>query len=123
MMPAVDALVGIGTLALAIVTSALAWTAWQGLKAQRMQTERAHRPVIVPLSSTRTVEFRTGTIATAPAGPTMQDDKLVIAIENVGMGPALNVRALVELGGGGTALGWGAPCTQSRASRPGRPMP
>ena len=103
----VETVVGIGTLALAVMTGALAVVAWQSLVAQRVQTERAYRPVIVPLSSRRTVEFRSGTINEAPAGPAMHDDRLVIAVENVGMGPALNVRGLVELGGAGSAVGWG----------------
>jgi hypothetical protein len=103
-----DAVVGVGTILLALATFGLAWVAWRTLELQRTQTERAYRPVIVPAASTREVQFRGGTVSDAPAGPAWMDDgRLAVAVENVGMGPALNVRGIVETGGGGSSWGRG----------------
>lgn len=106
MMGDMDALAA-ATVALATGTFALGWVAWRTLQLQRTQTQRAHRPVIVPGSSARTVHFRSGELRDAPAGPAMHEGKLVVAVENVGMGPALNVRGIVECGGAASAHGSG----------------
>lgn len=109
-MALVNALVGLGTGALAVFTALLAYATWpmaQSADRQaaltRTQVERAHRPVLVPIQmSADEVRFRGGTI---PVGggphivenPTDRPDlprysAAFLPIVNVGMGPALSVR-------------------------------
>lgn len=109
-----SAIVGGGTLTLALVT---AWMAFETRKSarhaaqevdlSRVALERAHRPVIVPASSVERTAFRGGIIHEAGAGPAVHEGQLVVSIENIGMGPALNVRGevLVMLGNG--TIPWG----------------
>jgi hypothetical protein len=103
----VETLVGIGTLALAVATFALAWVAWQALSVQRTETVRGHRPVLVPASDRGDVYFRNGRM---PVGPPLKtgepgSEELAIPVQNIGMGPALNVRGIVAVGGGASIHG------------------
>lgn len=102
--------IAVATFILAVFTGGLAWAtrrmaraAEQQAAAARLQVERAHRPVIVPLQrSAEKVRFRGGEIAlgtgpTVSENPPERDDlprysAAFLPIENVGMGPALNVR-------------------------------
>ncbi len=109
-----EVLVGIGTLALAVVTAWLAYVthrlsrhASEQVTVARDQMERSHRPVIVPASSKAELAFRIGTMSDAGAGPTMHGDKLVVPVENVGMGPAMNVRGECSALAGGSTWGTG----------------
>jgi hypothetical protein len=80
----------------------------------RIQTERAHRPVVVPVQRADEVHFRGGGfIANRPhltENPRERPDlprysAVHIAVENVGMGPALNLRgSLTGPNGSGSVL-------------------
>lgn len=100
-----NTVVGIGTLALAAATFALAWVAWKTLKLTRRSVEQAKRPVVVPATASDQVVSRLGHMSDAPAGIATHQGKVVVAIENVGAGPALNVRGAAEAGGGGVIVG------------------
>jgi hypothetical protein len=101
-----NAVVGIGTLALAAATFALAWVALRTLDLQQTQTERAHRPVLVPASGVSEIHFRHG--RTASKEPMkLGSDKVALPIQNIGMGPALNVRGLADAGGSSAIWGTG----------------
>ncbi len=106
-MSGMSAVVGIGTLALAIATFVLAWIAWRTMRLTRVSVERSHRPVVVPATSSNEVTSRLGRIREASAGMTMHDDHLVLPIENVGAGPAINIRGGAEAVGGGIITGSG----------------
>jgi len=100
----------IATLLLAVVTVALAWSAWRTLQISqleigvlreqgrelRAQGVRAHRPVIIPI-------FDHGRMDLGPLGTTERMPKLtngttlVVPTENIGAGPALYLRATAEL--------------------------
>jgi hypothetical protein len=96
-----DIVVGIGTLALALATFALAWVAWRSLRLTRVSVEQSHRPVVVPATSASEVVSRIGRISEAAAGVAMHEGQLVFPIQNVGAGPALNIRGGAEAVGGG----------------------
>jgi hypothetical protein len=100
-------IVGIGTLALAVATFALAWFARQSAALTRVSVERSHRPVVVPATSSSKVVSRVGQISEAAAGMAMHEGRLVLPIENVGAGPAINVRGGAEAVGGGVITGSG----------------
>ena len=99
--------VGVGTLALAVATFALAVIAWRTMKLTRVSVERSHRPVVVPATSSSEVVSRLGRVLEASAGMTMHEDRLVLPIENVGAGPAINIRGGAEAVGGGIITGSG----------------
>lgn len=104
-----DVLLGIGTATLAVFTAVLAYATWRMAQAAerqamlgRTQVERAHRPVLVPLQMGEQVKFRGGMIETG-SGPQITENPpdradlpqysaAFVAVVNVGMGPALNVR-------------------------------
>lgn len=105
-----EVLVGLGTLALAVFTAALAYATWRMAQAADRQAalavtqvERAHRPVLVPFQlSGEEVRFRGGTIGVG-TGPHISENPpdredlprysaAFLPVINVGMGPALNVR-------------------------------
>jgi hypothetical protein len=100
-----DTLVGVGTILLAIVTAVLAYAALRTMALQQVQLERAYRPVVVPASGRREISFRAGVLQNAGASPTVHDTKVVVAVENVGNGPALNVRGILDAGGGASVHG------------------
>lgn len=102
-----DTVVGIGTLALALATFALAWVAWRSLRLTRVSVEQSHRPVVVPATSTSEVVSRVGRISEAAAGVVMHEGQLVVPIQNVGAGPVLNIRGGAEAVGGGVITGSG----------------
>lgn len=80
-------MVGIGTALLALATFALAWAAWKSLEEQRAERQAAQRPLLV----------------LSPKQPLrLESDRLELTVENVGMGPAINVRAVAENGAAGT---------------------
>jgi hypothetical protein len=85
----------------------MAWATRSIARATRSQVEGAHRPVIVPASSTAELAFRIGRVTDASAGPAMHGPKLVVPVENVGMGPALNVRGECAALVGGSTFGTG----------------
>jgi hypothetical protein len=109
-----DVLVGVGTLALAfatvwlaLATHQLAGRSSEQVEIARVALERAHRPVIVPASSQAELAFRIGTISDAGAGPVMHAGKLAVPVENVGMGPALNLHGECAALAGGSTWGTG----------------
>lgn len=74
----------LATIALAIVTVALAWIGWKALRQtqseielSRLEVEQAQRPVLVPIAGT--------------ANQRADGDVLVVPIKNIGTGPALEV--------------------------------
>lgn len=108
-MRPVEALVGIGTLALAIATFTLAWVAWRTLGITQFSVRQSFRPVVVSDTISRQVVYRGGVISDAAAGPALHKDQLIVPIQNIGAGPALNIRGGAEtrddevvLGGGWT---------------------
>jgi hypothetical protein len=97
----VTAVAAVFTALAARSTSRLADAAKAELDLTYQQTQRAHRPVLVPFQRAEDVKFRGGTIpARAPHvvenPPDRQDlppySALFLPLENIGMGPALNVR-------------------------------
>ena len=90
--------------ALAIGTFALAWYARRTWEEQRTQTRRAHRPVVVAADTESTMH--PGTAAPARE-PVVRDGKLQVPLRNVGMGPALNIRGLVDAGNSASTFGTG----------------
>jgi hypothetical protein len=107
-----DVAVAVGTILLAIATFWLALTAraqmrttGEEVELTRVQVERAHRPVIVPASNLGEVYFRRGRVAAI--GPSATVDGLILPIQNIGMGPALEVRGEAETGGAGSIHGRG----------------
>lgn len=119
-MVGIDIIVGIGTLALALATFALAWVAWQSLRLTRVSVEQSHRPVVVPATSSDNVVSRVGRITEASAGMTMYDGRLVLPIENVGAGPAINIRGGAEAIGGGIITGSGRTLHPVEGLSPGQ---
>ncbi|MGA9284037.1 MAG: hypothetical protein WBV85_01205 [Solirubrobacteraceae bacterium] len=104
-----EALVGIGTLALAIATFALAWVARRTLGVTQFSVRQSFRPIVVSDTISRKVVYRGGVIHDAAAGPALHYGQLVVPIQNIGAGPALNIRGGAEtrddevvLGGGWT---------------------
>ncbi|MFL5911768.1 MAG: hypothetical protein ACJ768_14485 [Gaiellaceae bacterium] len=96
-----ETVVGIGTLALAGATFWLALAASRTLKLQREEAVRSRRPVIVPASDRQQVSFRNGAMRAGPPLKTGQPgvEELAIPLQNIGTGPALNVRGIVAIGG------------------------
>ncbi len=104
-----EVLVGIGTLALAIATFALAWVAWQTLGVTQFSVQQSFRPIVVSDTISPKVVYRGGVISDAAAGPVLHKGQLIVPIQNIGAGPALNIRGGAEtrddeivLGGGWT---------------------
>jgi hypothetical protein len=92
----------IGTLALAVVTLAAVIIATIALRQtrdaialSRREVEEAHRPVVVPVVGERKV----GTVSrhTLRVGPKVRDGLVVIPVQNIGVGPALQVEASLKL--------------------------
>jgi hypothetical protein len=114
--------VAIGTGALAIFTGGLAWATWRMAQAAErqsalalVQVQRAHRPVLVPLQrAAESLNFRGGTVEIGGGpqvseNPSDRDDlphfsAAFLPVENVGMGPALNVRGSLITGQGHGAV-------------------
>lgn len=100
-------LTGIATALLALATAGLALWTRRAVNQGTTEVERAHRPVLMPIIDTLQ-DFPDW----APRGSTvLQDvhlslapqyiglhDAFYVPIRNVGMGPALHVKATVELG-------------------------
>jgi hypothetical protein len=101
--PDAAAVLDVLTFVLALATAAMAWAIIQQTRLTRIQVERAHRPVLVPFQQAAAdVQFRGGTVL-AGGGPTIVENAAdrpdlprysaaLLAVTNVGMGPALNVR-------------------------------
>ncbi len=103
----------VGTLALAAVTGVSLIFGWRSLRQtqrqielgqeqleqtqreielSRREVEEAHRPVLVPFQkSGERLTFRGGEIF-AGGGPPASENDVFLPVENVGVGPALNVR-------------------------------
>jgi hypothetical protein len=121
----------IGTLALAIVTGVSLAFGWGSLRQtqqqiglgqeqleqtqreielSRREVEEAHRPVLVPLHDTRRIDSVSegDTVKTTSARPSLGGPpgmlKLRIPIENVGVGPALKLIAVVRTNDGFMSL-------------------
>jgi hypothetical protein len=90
---------------LALATIASLWFTRRALKQTReeiglprQEVEEAHRPVLIPvLDSTR--EMKLGDGRTAPAGPAVPGNRLLVPVENIGSGPALEVEMGLTLHG------------------------
>jgi hypothetical protein len=90
-------LTAVGTLLLATATSVSVIFAGWALRHSRTeidemlrQGERAHRPVLIPVADHRRMEL--GALGTMERAPRLNDGKLLIVpLENIGPGPALNV--------------------------------
>jgi|ERR1039458_352208 hypothetical protein len=88
----------------------------QEIDLSRKEVEEAHRPVVVPVFDKTFMDLGTdGRFEKAPQ--LLQTDKLVVPLENVGQGPALNTKMMVAPAdaAGNEALG----TTAWEASTPG----
>lgn len=96
----------VGTLTLAIVTGVSLAFGWgslkqtqEGLALSRAEVEEAHRPVVVPVivarpSATASVSSSRHTVPTRPS--VIAEGLLVVPVQNIGSGPALNITASVK---------------------------
>lgn len=91
-------LTGIATVILAGATAGLAWWTRQAVTQGRTEIERAHRPVLVPKIDRAQSFTPWATMGGFPLAPAFEDSTLHVPVRNVGMGPALYVRAHVEFG-------------------------
>ncbi len=103
----VEAIVGLGTLGLAVATFVLAGVAWRTLDVTRFSIQQSYRPVIVSDTTSRQVVFRGGIISDAAAGPALHKGQLIVPIQNTGAGPALNIRGGAETRDNGAVRGSG----------------
>ncbi len=90
---------GIATMFLAAATAGLAWWTRRAVDQGAIEVERAHRPVVVPLPDPvkgigEALQARQWPRVT----PGDRGKSLFVAVRNVGMGPALDVRATVQFG-------------------------
>jgi hypothetical protein len=75
----------------------------------RNEVEEAHRPVIIPVDRTTRMDFGTATLEAIPQ--ILNDGRLIVPIENIGSGPALNLACSIQLLGVEPAP---APTVQAR---------
>ena len=61
----------------------------------RNEVEEAHRPVIIPVDRTTRMDFGTATLEAIPQ--ILNDGRLIVPIENIGSGPALNLACSIQL--------------------------
>lgn len=89
----------VGTLALAVVTGVSLLFGWASLKQaqreielSRREVEEAHRPVVMPILRGTPMDLGSdGQPATTPQ--LIRSGDLVVPVENIGSGPALNLEA------------------------------
>jgi hypothetical protein len=93
-----------GTLALALVTLiSLGFAAWsliqtqREIKLSRREVEEAHRPVIVPVADERLISVGVGASSRQHAAipQVLKNNALTLPLENIGAGPALDVKVSV----------------------------
>ncbi len=101
-------LTAIGTIALAVVTVVSLVFGWRSLRLSRAEVEEAHRPVLVPLADDREITLVGRDVPPKIAArPRSSTNLLLVPIENIGTGPALDIVARIELrnpDGGPTAV-------------------
>ena len=105
-----DALVAIGTLALASVTVGLVWVTYPLARQGDAEIRAQWRPVVIVREDSQ------GMVAAIGGN----DDRLDVVAENVGRGPALDVTAELD-GFEKPGPGFGAPAGSSHSA--GRPLP
>jgi hypothetical protein len=109
-------LTAVGTCALALVTLVSLILGWRALRQtkqeiqlSRREVEEARRPVILPLADDREITLVGRDVPDKIAArPRAATQLLLVPIENIGTGPALQVQATLRLrneGGEPTALG------------------
>lgn len=82
----------IGTLALAVVTGVSLAFGWKSLRQGQREVEEAHRPVVMPI--VRGTFMDLGADGQHETSPKMlHSGHLVVPVENIGAGPALNLEA------------------------------
>jgi len=87
------------------------------IKLSRSEVEEAHRPVVVPVLAKTFVDLGAdGKYEKRPQ--VLRDGKLLVHVENVGPGPALNVEAWARLldDSGGPSAGSSGPLFSARAA-------
>ncbi len=87
------------------------------IKLSRSEVEEAHRPLIVPVLSKAFVDLGAdGKYEKRPQ--VLRDGKLLVHVENVGPGPALNVEAWARLldDSGGPSVGSSGPQVSARSA-------
>jgi hypothetical protein len=77
---------GLATVLLAVATFGLAIYTRQSVRQNAVELEQSQRPVLVPL------------IERVADRPKLQDDRFLLPIINVGVGPAMAIRADLEFG-------------------------
>ena len=73
----------------------------------QFSVQQSYRPVVVSDTISRQVVYRGGVISDAAAGPALHKGKLIVPIQNIGAGPALNIRGGTETRDEGTVFGSG----------------
>jgi hypothetical protein len=108
-------LTGIATVVLALATAGLAWWTRRAVDQSATEVERAHRPVLVPIIDTLQRIPMPGNQRYTDTQGAIRDalelapqyvaswDALLVPVRNVGMGPALHVKASVEMRDAGGA--------------------
>ena len=87
-----DALVALGTLALALVTGTLAFMTWRLARSATAEARSQSRPALIPGLG----GDLPGTIDIRPLAHDQDRRRLIISVRNVGRGPALFVRVALE---------------------------
>lgn len=82
----------VGTLALAVVTGVSLVFGWKSLRQGQREVEEAHRPVVMPIVRKTTMDLGAdGQHETSPK--LLNSGHIVVPVENIGSGPALNLEA------------------------------
>src|SRR5258708_12435304 len=91
-------LTAIGTIALAVVTVVSLVFGWRSLRLSRAEVEEAHRPVLVPLADDREITLVGRDVPPKIAArPRSSTNLLLLPIENIGTGPALDIVSSIQL--------------------------
>jgi hypothetical protein len=86
----------VGTLTLAIVTGVSLAFGWKSLRQGQREVEEAHRPVVVPVADLR--KMAVPTLGELQASPQLAGSQwLVVPVENIGAGPAIDLEATITL--------------------------
>ncbi len=94
-------------LALAVATFVLAGIAWRTLRVTQFIVRQSYRPVVVSDTTSQQVVYRGGVISEAAAGPALHKGELIVPIQNIGAGPALDIRGGAETRDKGAVFGSG----------------
>jgi hypothetical protein len=83
----------VGTLALAVVTGISLAFGWKSLRQGQREVEEAHRPVVMPLVRGTSMDLGADGRTHKTRPTLLPTGQLVVPVENIGAGPALNLEA------------------------------